>query len=293
MNLIDTHSHLYGPEFDEDREEALTRAAGAGVGRLLLPAIDSESHDRLFDLCRLHPQRCVPMIGLHPTSVNDNPRWQEELELVEQLLAAPPEGIPPFCAIGEIGLDFYWSRDFREQQTEAFRRQIELALQYDLPIAVHTRNAWPETVALMREYAGRGLRGVFHAYSDTLETYRELRSLGDFRFGIGGVVTFKKSLLAAIVPEMELDDLVLETDCPYLTPTPHRGERNESAYVRFVCNEVARLKGLTPDEVADATTASAERLFRLNWASSGQDGTKPRPAPAQGSETDNQPHIQP
>ena len=145
----------------------------------------------------------------------------------------------------------------------------------------------------MREYAGRGLRGVFHAYSDTLETYRELRSLGDFRFGIGGVVTFKKSLLAAIVPEMELDDLVLETDCPYLTPAPHRGERNESAYVRFVCNEVARLKGLTPDEVADATTASAERLFRLNGSSSGQDGTKPRPAPAQGSETDNQPHIQP
>ena len=225
MNLIDTHSHLYGPEFDEDREEALARAAGASVGRLLLPAIDSESHDRLFDLCRLHPQRCVPMIGLHPTSVNDNPRWQEELELVEQLLAAPPEGIPPFCAIGEIGLDFYWSRDFR--------------------------------------------------------------------FGIGGVVTFKKSLLAAIVPEMELDDLVLETDCPYLTPAPHRGERNESAYVRFVCNEVARLKGLTPDEVADATTASAERLFRLNGSSSGQDGTKPRPAPAQGSETDNQPHIQP
>lgn len=293
MNLIDTHSHLYDPEFDEDREEAFARAAEAGVGRLLLPAIDSESHDRLFDLCRQHPQRCVPMIGLHPTSVNDNPRWQEELELVEQLLAAPPEGIPSFCAIGEIGLDFYWSRDFCEQQTEAFHRQIELALQYDLPIAVHTRNAWPETVALMREYVGRGLRGVFHAYSDTLETYRELRSLGDFRFGIGGVVTFKKSLLAAIVPEMELDDLVLETDCPYLTPAPHRGERNESAYVRFVCNEVARLKGLRPDEVADATTASAERLFRLNGGSSGQDGTKPRSTPAQGSETDNQPHIQP
>ena len=127
MNLIDTHSHLYGPEFDEDREEAFARAAEAGVGRLLLPAIDSESHDRLFDLCRQHPQRCVPMIGLHPTSVNDNPRWQEELELVEQLLAAPPEGIPSFCAIGEIGLDFYWSRDFREEQAEAFRRQITVA----------------------------------------------------------------------------------------------------------------------------------------------------------------------
>ena len=266
MNLIDTHSHLYDPEFDEDREEAFARAAEAGVGRLLLPAIDSESHDRLFDLCRQHPQRCVPMIGLHPTSVNDNPRWQEELELVEQLLAAPPEGIPSFCAIGEIGLDFYWSRDFREQQTEAFHRQIELALQYDLPIAVHTRNAWPETVALMREYAGRGLRGVFHAYSDTLETYRELRSLGDFRFGIGGVVTFKKSLLAAIVPEMELDDLVLETDCPYLTPVPYRGQRNESGYIPYICNKIAALKGTTPEEVAAATTRNARRMFGFDAA---------------------------
>lgn len=287
MNLIDTHSHLYGPEFDEDREEALARAAGASVGRLLLPAIDSESHERLFDLCRRRPQLCVPMIGLHPTSVNDNPRWREELELVEQLLAAPPEGIPPFCAIGEIGLDFYWSRDFREQQTEAFRRQIELALHYGLPIAVHTRDAWPETLTLIREYVGRGLRGVFHAYSDTLETYRELRSLGDFRFGIGGVVTFRKSLLAAIVPEMELDDLVLETDCPYLTPAPHRGERNESSYVRFVCNEVARLKGFTPDEVADATTAAAVRLFGPTGGGSGTDAPAPRPAPAPGAGSDN------
>lgn len=264
MNLIDTHAHLYEPEFDSDREEALTRAAEAGVVRMLLPAIDSESHARLFDLCRRHPQRCVPMIGLHPTSVNDNPRWQEELDLVEQYLAAPPEGTPPFCAVGEIGLDLYWSRDFREQQTAAFRRQIELALQYGLPIAVHTRDAWPETLALMREYAGRGLRGVFHAYSGTLEHYRELRTLGDFRFGIGGVVTFRKSPLAEIVPEMALSDLLLETDCPYLTPVPHRGKRNESSYVRLVCDAVARLKGVTPDEVAAATTAAAERLFGLN-----------------------------
>lgn len=287
MNLIDTHSHLYGPEFDADREEALSRVIEAGVTRLLLPAIDSESHERLFDLCRRRPQLCVPMIGLHPTSVNDNPRWREELELVEQLLAAPPEGIPPFCAIGEIGLDFYWSRDFREEQTEAFRRQIELALHYGLPIAVHARDAWPETLTLIREYVGRGLRGVFHAYSDTLETYRELRSLGDFRFGIGGVVTFRKSLLAAIVPEMELDDLVLETDSPYLTPAPHRGERNESSYVRFVCNEVARLKGFTPDEVADATTAAAVRLFGLTGGGSGTDAPAPRPAPAPGAGSDN------
>ena len=261
MNLIDTHSHLYDEAFDPDREEAFERARNVGVRRLLLPAIDSESHERLFDLCRRHPDRCTPMMGLHPTLVNDNPRWREELNLVEHYLQSPPEGIPPFCAVGEIGLDLYWSREFREEQIEAFRRQIELALQYRLPIAVHTRDAWPETVEIIREYRGRGLRGVFHAFSDGIETYRELKNCGEFLFGIGGVVTFRKSRLAEVVREMELRDLVLETDCPYLTPVPHRGERNESSYVRFVCEKVAELKGLTPEEVAEATTANAGRLF--------------------------------
>ena len=261
MKLTDTHSHLYEPEFDDDREEALARAAEAGVQRLLLPAIDSASHERLFDLCRRHPQQCVPMMGLHPTSVNDNPRWREELALAEHYLASPPEGIARFCAVGEIGLDLYWSRDYRQEQYEAFRRQIDLSLAYGLPIAVHTRDAWPETAELMRTYRGRGVRGVFHAFSDSAETYRELKNYGDFAFGIGGVVTFRKSKLADVVREMDLCDIVLETDCPYLTPVPHRGERNESAYVRFVCEKVAELKGLTPEEVATATTANAERIF--------------------------------
>lgn len=261
MKLTDTHSHLYEPEFDQDREEALARAAEAGVQRLLLPAIDSASHERLFDLCRRHPLQCVPMMGLHPTSVNDNPRWREELALAEHYLASPPEGIARFCAVGEIGLDLYWSRDYRQEQYEAFRRQIDLSLAYGLPIAVHTRDAWPETAELMRTYRGRGVRGVFHAFSDSAETYRELKNYGDFAFGIGGVVTFRKSKLADVVREMDLCDIVLETDCPYLTPVPHRGERNESAYVRFVCEKVAELKGLTPEEVATATTANAERIF--------------------------------
>lgn len=263
MRLIDTHSHLYEPEFDPDREAALARATAAGVGRLLLPAIDSASHERLFDLCRSHPGQCIPMMGLHPTSVNDNPRWREELALVERYLETPPAGIGRFCAVGEIGLDLYWSRDFEAEQTEAFRRQIDLALRHDLPIAVHSRDAWPETLALLREYRGQGLQGVLHAYSDGLETYRELKNCGDFFFGIGGVVTFKKSKLAETVQQMELANLVLETDCPYLTPAPHRGERNESAYVRLVCDKVAELKGVTAEEVAAATTANAVRLFGL------------------------------
>ncbi len=263
MNLTDTHSHLYDSAFDADREETLARAMAAGVGRLLLPAIDSESHGRLFELCRNHPGRCVPMMGLHPTSVNDNPHWREELALVGRMLVAPPEGIAHFCAVGEIGLDLYWSRDFTAEQTEAFRQQIDWSLALGLPVSVHTRDAWPETVEVMRACRGRGVRGVFHAFSGDAALYRELKGYGDFLFGIGGVVTFKKSPLAEAVREMELEDLVLETDCPYLTPVPHRGERNESAYVRYVCEKVAALKGLSAEEVAAATSRNAARMFGL------------------------------
>lgn len=269
MRLIDTHSHLYEPEFDADRDEALARAAAAGVERLLLPAIDSESHERLFALSRRDPARYIPMMGLHPTSVNDNPRWREELALVERLLDAPPEGIGAFCAVGEIGLDFYWSRDFMSEQCEAFAAQLRMAWRRGLPVAIHTRAAWDEMERIIAEESARArsegaaLRGVFHAYSEDEGRYARLRACGDWLFGIGGVVTFKRSQVAASVPAMELDDLVLETDCPYLTPVPHRGERNESAYVRFVCERVAALKGLPPEEVARRTTASAERMFGL------------------------------
>ncbi|MDE5815833.1 MAG: TatD family hydrolase, partial [Alistipes sp.] len=176
MNLIDTHSHLYDEAFDADREAVFAQAVEAGVERQLLPAIDSESHERLFDLCRRHPDRCFPMIGLHPTSINDNLRWREELAFVERYLAAPPEGIARWHAIGEIGLDLYWSRDAQAEQVEAFRRQIDLSLLYGLPIAVHVRDAWPETLDVMRAYRGRGVCGVFHAFSGGPEVYRELRT---------------------------------------------------------------------------------------------------------------------
>ena len=259
MRYIDTHSHLYEPEFDGDRSEAVARAVTAGVDRLLLPAIDSESHERLFQMCRDYPDNCIPMMGLHPTSVNDNPAWREELALVEKYLEESPVG--EFCAVGEIGLDLYWSRDFREEQMEAFEQQIELALRYDLPIAVHTRGAWEEMCEVMEGFRGRGVRGVFHAFSDGLATYERLRECGDFIFGVGGVVTFKKSPLAEVVREIPLEELVLETDCPYLTPVPFRGQRNESSYIPYICAKIAELKGVTPEEVAEQTTANAERMF--------------------------------
>lgn len=269
MRLIDTHSHLYDEAFDEDREAALARAAACGVERLLLPAIDSGSHDRLFDLVRRHPGRCRPMMGLHPTSVNDRPDWRGELALVERLLDAPPAGIGRFCAVGEIGLDFYWSADFRAEQLEAFRAQCRMAARRGLPVAIHTRAAWPEMCAVIEEETaaarsrGEALRGVFHAYSEDAATYRRLRAAGDWLFGIGGVVTYRRSKVAEAVPEMALADLVLETDCPYLPPVPHRGERNESAYVAHTCARVAELLGRSPGEVAEQTARNAARMFGL------------------------------
>lgn len=273
MNLIDTHSHLYEPEFDADREEALARAFDAGVGLLLLPAIDAASDERLFALCRRHPDRCLPMMGLHPTSVNDNPRWREELDRVARYLDNPPEGVPPFCAVGEIGLDYYWDDRFAAEQIEAFTAQCRLAAARNLPVAIHTRAAWNDMHRIVGQEAeaararGERLRGVFHAFSEDADTYRALRGAGDFLFGIGGVVTFKKSKVAETVREMVLDEIVLETDCPYLTPVPHRGERNESAYVRLVCEKIAQIKGLDPEEVAAATTANAARMFGLSAGS--------------------------
>ena len=263
MRLTDTHSHLYEPEFDDDRDAAVRRAIEAGVTTMLLPAIDSASHDRMFSLAHSYPDAFRVMMGLHPTSVNDNPRWRDELAEVRRLLDAPPVGIR-FVAVGEIGLDFYWSQDFRQEQLEAFRTQCELALAHDLPIAVHTRNAWDEMAAVIEEFRGRGLRGVFHAFGESEELYRRLRACGDFLFGVGGVVTYKRAQIAETVVRMPLEDILLETDCPYLTPVPFRGKRNESSYVTYVCRRVAELKGISEDEVAAVTTANAARMFGLS-----------------------------
>lgn len=261
--MIDTHSHIYEPEFDSDRDEVVARAKDAGVERLFLPAIDAASDAALFDTCRRYGDYVVPMMGLHPTSVNDNPLWREELQRVVRYLDTPPQGVGRFCAIGEIGLDLYWSVEWREEQIEAFRQQLEWSLERDLPVVIHTRNAWDEMCAIVQEFRGRGLRGVFHAFSSDVACYEQLRECGDFLFGIGGVVTFKKSALADVVAQMSLNDLLLETDCPYLTPAPHRGERNESSYTRFICEKIAALHNVEAEEVDSRTTASAKRMFSI------------------------------
>ena len=261
--LIDTHSHIYDEAFDNDREEVVVRAKAEGVERIILPAIDGESNERLFDLCRQHPDYVHPLMGLHPTSINDNPKWREELAEVRRLLENPPQGIERFYGVGEVGLDLYWSRDWQAEQSEAFVAQLDMALEFDLPIVIHTRDAWEEMATIVEGYRGKGLRGIFHAFSSDVAMYERLRKCGDFLFGIGGVVTFKKSALAEVVKGMRLEDLVIETDAPYLTPTPHRGTRNESSYVRFVAMKIAELQGVDYEKVAEQTTANAKRIFRL------------------------------
>ena len=261
--LIDTHSHIYEPEFDGDRAEALQRCVDADVRLLMLPAIDGESYECMFDLVRAYPEMMRPMMGLHPTSVNENPNWRADLQRVDDYLQHPPQGVERFYGVGEIGLDFYWSSDFCQEQIEAFKCQIEMAIKYNLPIAVHTRNAWEQMCEVMEQFSGRGVRGIFHAFSDGAESYQRLKRCGDFLFGVGGVVTFKKSKLAEVVQAMELTDIVLETDCPYLTPVPHRGERNESSYVKYICQKVAELKGVDYNTVAEQTTENVKRIFNI------------------------------
>ena len=259
--MIDTHSHIYAEEFDTDREEALERAWNAGVEALILPDIDSESRNRMVALAQQHADRCYAMAGLHPTSVNDNPRWQQELDMVEKMLQQSPVKL---CGVGEIGLDLYWSEEFYHQQREVLHAQLEMALQYDLPVVIHTRSAYKQMLDAIATYRGRGLRGVFHAWADSAETARKLERMGEFKFGIGGVVTFKNSGLDKVVAELPTELLLLETDSPYLTPVPHRGKRNESAYVEYVCRKIADIHGLSFEQVDSITTTSAKQLFGIS-----------------------------
>ena len=259
--MIDTHSHIYTEEFDTDREEALERAWSAGVEALILPDIDSESRNRMVALAQQHADRCYAMAGLHPTSVNDNPRWQQELDMVEKMLQQSPVKL---CGVGEIGLDLYWSEEFYHQQREVLHAQLEMALQYNLPVVIHTRSAYKQMLDAIATYRGRGLRGVFHAWADSAETARKLERMGEFKFGIGGVVTFKNSGLDKVVAELPTELLLLETDSPYLTPVPHRGKRNESAYVEYVCRKIADIHGLSFEQVDSITTTSAKQLFGIS-----------------------------
>lgn len=258
--LIDTHSHLYDSAFESDRDQAIARAQAAGVQAILLPAISTSTHDAMFNLTRSYPDYCFAMMGLHPTEVNDNAHFRQELNRVAELLDSPPTGIT-FCAVGEIGLDLYWSRDFLAEQLEALRFQLNLALSHKLPVALHVRDAWDECCAVLEEYRGQGLRGVLHSFSGTIAHFQRIKACGTFYAGIGGPLTYKKSTLPDVLTQMELSDILLETDSPYLPPTPYRGQRNESAYMVEVADRVAAIKGCSREEVERITTNNAQFLF--------------------------------
>lgn len=253
MILVDTHCHLYLPEFDNDRSAMLSRAMQKNVERFYLPAIDSKVIDAMLQMEVAYPDRCFPMMGLHPCSVQAD--YKEELAFVEKWL-----GKRKFVAVGEIGLDFYWDKTFIEQQYEAFKLQMEWALKSDLPIVIHSRDAMQECINTVKPYAAKGLRGIFHCFGDTLQSAKEIIAMG-FYLGIGGVITYKKSGLAKVIKDISLEHIVLETDAPYLTPVPFRGKRNESSYITYVAEKIAEVKNTSIEEVATVTTANSHRIF--------------------------------
>lgn len=255
MEFVDTHCHLYAEEFKLDFGLELKRAQDAQVRSIILPAIDGESHKQLFELAEQNPN-CYPLIGLHPTSVNTN--FKQELCLVEEYLATKK-----VYGIGEVGIDLYWSKEFQQSQMEAFDYQIQLALKHQLPLVIHSRDAFEEIFEVLSSYRGQSIFGVFHAFTGNIETYRKIEALGDFMVGIGGIVTFKNSGLADVVAQIPIDRIVLETDSPYLAPTPHRGKRNVPAYIPLIAAKVASLKNVTAEQIATITTANAKRIFNI------------------------------
>ena len=253
--LIDTHCHLYLDEFKPDIKEIISRAEAAGVKKFYLPGIDSSEIDNMLLLEERFPGKCMAMMGLHPCSVKEN--YQDELIIVKEWLSKRK-----FAAVGEIGLDFYWDKTFIEQQYEAFRMQIELSLQYELPIVIHTRNAMQETIDVVKEFVPGGARGIFHCFGGSYENAKEILDAG-FYLGIGGVLTYKNGGLAEVLDKIDLKYMVLETDSPYLTPVPFRGKRNESSYLKYIVEKLATVKKVSAEEVGDITSFNAQKIFGL------------------------------
>ena len=257
--MIDTHCHLYDEAFDNDRDDAVRRALEVGVDTMLLPAIDSLSHQRQEALAEAYPQHFRQMMGLHPTSVTAD--FQTELDIIHHKLFASPD-TTPYVAVGEIGLDLYWDKTFLDQQLQVLRQQILWAEQLGLPVCLHVRKAHNELFCLLRDLNRPQYSGVMHCFGGSVQEAHRAIEMG-FYIGIGGVVTYKNATLADVARAVPLDRILLETDAPYLPPVPHRGKRNESAYIPIIAAYIATLRGITPQEVADTTTASARRLFHL------------------------------
>ena len=256
MEYIDTHCHITDEAFAGEEEAYIARAREAGVAKMLQADVDSRERDRMFAFTGRHPGVLYPMLGLYPGSVDRD--WRREIDELGRWTDRKE-----IVAIGEIGLDYHYGAAFAREQCEALRVQFELAAQLNLPVNIHLREATEDFLRIVGECRHLGLRGNMHAYSGSFETFLQLQKYGDWRLGIGGVVTFKKASLAEVVRKVPLDRLLLETDAPYLTPVPYRGTRNESAYIPLVAAKIAELKGVGVEEVAEVTTRNAKELFGL------------------------------
>ena len=254
--FIDTHTHLYSEEFNADRTAVILKAINLGVEKFFLPNVDNSSINGMLELEQQFPTHCFPMMGLHPCSVKEN--YLEELAIVKSWLDKRR-----FLAIGEIGMDLYWDKTFIKEQEIVFRQQIDWALEFNYTIVIHCRNAFDEIAAVLKSYP-KLPKGIFHCFSGTIEHANDILTLGNFKLGIGGVVTFKNSGLDKVVEQLSIHDIVLETDAPYLAPNPHRGKRNESAYIPLVVQKIADIKHISLNDIEVITTKNAEEIFANN-----------------------------
>lgn len=254
MVLTDTHTHLYSKEFDTDRTELIERAIKSGITRFFLPNIDSDSIPALYQIEKQFPENCFAMMGLHPCSVNAT--YQHELQVVRHWLSKRK-----FVAIGEIGIDLHWDKTFFQQQQDAFRAQIELAKQYKLPYVIHSRNSFDEVMEIVSEFKQDNLKAIFHCFNGNIKQAEQVIAAGNYKLGIGGVVTFKNSGLDKVVEAIDLKHLVLETDAPYLAPVPYRGKRNNPGYLMLVARKIADIKRISIEEVAEVTTLNSIEVF--------------------------------
>jgi len=253
--LIDTHSHIYLPEFGPDRPEMMTRAYNEGVGLVLMPAIDSATHEEMLKTEMSFQGKTLSMMGLHPCSVKEN--FIEELKIVKAHFEKRK-----FVAVGETGLDFYWDLTYTKEQYQSFQTQIEMALEYDIPVVIHSRNSTDECIQVVKQNQKGNLKGVFHCFSGNLEQAKQVIDLG-FYLGIGGVVTFKNSGLDRVMKDVDMKHVVLETDAPYLAPVPFRGKRNECSYLKYVAEKLSEVKNISKEEIEKITTANAKELFSI------------------------------
>ncbi len=257
IEFIDTHTHIFEPEFSEDRAAAVLRAIEAGVGTLCLPCINSSSLERMESMCKDFPDVCRAMIGLHPTELGDD--YHSVLDMFYNRL----KGAHNYIAIGEVGLDFYWDDTRKKEQIEVFSSQIEWACEMNLPLAIHSRSAFDELYSVMESFRSRNISGVFHCFSGSEDEARKLLSFDGFYLGVGGVVTYKNSTLPSVLAGVPLERLLLETDSPYLAPVPKRGKRNESSFIPYIANKLAEIYSCPVEHVAAVTTANARKLFKL------------------------------